>query len=403
MLQAQIVCSIDLARCEAVLETIASSDDDETMIARRLGAGLGAYGAVPRKALERLSKEAAAISAPAFDDAFGVAAMSREGGDIAVFVRSPRSGRGEPGPNVDLVRDARPMKRLPFFTRVHMALVRNDPAMGQYYGQLLALFPTELATYELARSSDKLEQIVRKGMENAAGVRWRVVAASLLANSDELCPLISGFPWTDRGPIATSTRARCEMVADAGRGRKIADDRLNVPPFGVVDVRTAIEGEVLQKDDVALVALAKRLAKIAPSSKLASDALVAAGDLLPKKTAEPILAEALARSSFDPVLARRILRRWVESKDVDQAKATIKPALGEAPLDAYLCGVQGEILLNAGKSNDALQFLTKSCTSARARHEKDILDDTLAMIPIAAVKSKDKAAKDAAWKCAKGD
>jgi hypothetical protein len=403
MLQTEIVCSFDLSRCEAMLETIASSDDDEPMVARRLGAGLGGYGAIPRKALERLAKEAGVLSAPAFDDAYAVAAMSREGGDVAVFVRSPRTGRGEPGPNVDLVRDARPMKRLPFVTRIRMALVRNDPAAGQFYAQMLALFPTELSTYALAQSSDKLEQIVRKGMENAAGVRWRVVAASLLARTDELCPLVSGFPWTDRGPIATSTRARCEMVADAARGRKIADDRLNVPPFGVVDVRTAIEGEVIQKDDAALVALSKRLAKVAPSSLLASDALYAAGDLLPKKAAQPVLAEALARSAFDPVLARRILRRWVEAKDVDQAKATIKPSLVEAPLDAYLCGVQGEILLNAGKSNDALQFLTKSCNSARARHEKDVLDDTLAMIPIAAVKVKDKAAKDAAWKCAKGD
>jgi hypothetical protein len=230
-----------------------------------------------------------------------------------------------------------------------------------------------------------------------------VVAASLLARSDELCPLVSGFPWTDRGPIATSTRARCEMVADAARGRKIADDRLNVPPFGVIDVQAAIEGEVLQKDDAALVALAKRLAKTAPTSLVVSDALFAAGDLLAMKPAEPILADALAKSAFDPALARRVLRRYVEAKDVDLSKATIKPSLVEAPLDAYLCGVQGEILLNAGKSNEALQFLTKSCTSARARHEKDILDDTLAMIPIAAVKSKDKAAKDAAWKCAKGD
>src|SRR5262249_7595986 len=145
-----------------------------------------------RKALERLSKEAGVIGAPAFDDAYAVAAMSREGGDVALFLRSPRTGRGEPGQNVDLVRDARPMKRLPFVTRVRMALVRNDPSAGQFYSQMLALFPTELATYELARESDKLEQIVRKGMENAAGVRWRVVAASLLARSDELCPLVSG-------------------------------------------------------------------------------------------------------------------------------------------------------------------------------------------------------------------
>jgi len=403
MLQAEIVCASDLARCQAMLDTVASTDDDDTVVARRLGAGLGGYGAVTRKTLERLSKEAGAISAPAFDDAYSVAAMSREGGEVTVFVRSPRTGRGEPGPNVDLVRDARPMKRLPFATRVRMALVHNDPAAGAWYAHMLALFPTELATYDLARTNDKLEQIVRKTMENAAGVRWRVVAASLLAHSDELCPLVAGFPWTDRGPIATSTRARCEMVADAARGRKIADDRLNAPPFGVIDVETAIEGEVLQKDDAALVALAKRIAKSAPTSLVVSDAYFAAGELLAKKQAAPVLAQALAASAYDPTIARRVLHRYVEAHDVDAAKATIKPSLLEAPLDAYLCGVQGEILLNAGKSNDALQFLTKSCTSARARHEKDILDDTLAMIPIAAVKSKDKAAKEAAWKCAKGD
>ena len=402
-LQAEIVCALDVARCAQITETIRSTDDDETAVARRLGAGIGTDSAVPRLTLERLAKDAASIAAPAFDDAYALAAMLREGGDPALFVRSPRSGRPEPGGSTDPVRDARPLARLPFVTRIEQALARNDAAAPQLFAQYLALFPTELATYRLAMRSDKLEQVVRKEMENQPSLRWRVVAASLLARNDEMCPLVSGFPWTDRGPVATSTRVRCEMANDPARGRKIADDRLHAPPFGLLDVRAAIDGEANQRDSASLVALARRVKLVAPQSMLVAEALWEAGESAPKKQAQTLLAESVAQSAYDPAYARRLLRRYVGAKDVDRAKLTIATALTEAPLDAYLCGVEGEILLGQGKSNDALAWLTKACTSARARHERDVLDDTLAMLPSAIAKAKDKGARDAAQRCVKGE
>ena len=402
-LQAEIVCSVDLVRCASIMETIRSTDDDDTVVARRLGAGVAAPAEINRQTLERLSKDAATLGAPAFDDAYATLALVREGGDPAVFVRSPRSGRGEPGGSTDLVRDARPMKRLPFMTRVVQAIARNDPQATGFYGQMLSLFPTELATYHLARRSLATTSVVRKEMENALSLRWRVVAASELARLDETCSLVPGLPWTDRGPVATSVRARCEIASDAARGRKIADDRLNTLPFGALDVATAIEGESAQKDHVALEALAHRIAKIAPTSILVAEALWAAGEAAPKKQAGKLLADAVAQSSYDPSFSRRLLRRYVEAHDVDRAKMTIAQALVEAPLDAYLCGVEGEILLDQGNATGALPWLTKSCTSARARKEQEILNDTLATLPTALGKSKDKAAKEAASHCMKGD
>ena len=405
LLQAEIVCSVDLQRCAAIQETIRSTDDDETVIARRLGAGLGAGAAVNRQTLDRLAKDASAFGAAAFDDAYVVAAMAREGGDPAIFVRSPRSGRAEPG-NSDLVRDARPTQRLPFVTRIHQAFVRNDPSALAFYGQMLQLFPVELATYRLARRfGDKTMGLVRKEMENANQVVWRVVAASTIAHSDEFCALTTGLPWTDRGPIATSMRARCEIATDGARGRKIADDRLNAPPYGWLAVETAIEGQSNVNDSIALEGLAQRVQKVAPMSMLVPAALWAAAEHTPKneKRVHTLLSETLQTSAYDPMYARRILHRYVAARDVDRAKIAIAQALFEAPLDAYLCGVEGVILLEQKQATPALAWLTKSCVSARARHEKDILDDTIPAILLAAPKSKDKPAKDAALKCVKGE
>ncbi|MEO7092462.1 MAG: hypothetical protein ABI175_04370, partial [Polyangiales bacterium] len=345
LLQAEIVCSVDLQRCAAIQETIRSTDDDETVIARRLGAGLGAGAAVSRQTYDRLAKDASAVGASAFDDAYVVTAMAREGGDPAIFVRSPRSGRGEPG-NGDLVRDARPMQRLPFVTRIHQAIVRNDAGALPLYGQMLALFPVELATYRLARRfGDKAMGMVRKEMENANQTLWRVVVASTIARSDEFCPLTTGLPWTDRGPIATAMRARCEIATDAARGRKIADDRLNAPPYGWLAVETAIEGQSNVNDGIALEGLAHKVSKVAPVSMLVPAALWAAAEHTGKndKRVHTLLSEALQTSAFDPYFARRVLRRYVAARDVDHAKIAIAQALFEAPLDAYLCGVEGVI------------------------------------------------------------
>ena len=405
LLQAEIVCSVDLQRCAAIQDTIRSTDDDETVVARRLGAGLGAGAAVNRQTLDRLAKDASAFGATSFDDAYVVAAMAREGGDPAIFVRSPRSGRAEPG-NSDLARDARPMQRLPFVTRVHQAFVRNDQAALPLYGQMLSLFPVELATYRLARRfGEKAMGLVRKEMENANQTLWRVVVASTIARSDEVCTLTTGLPWTDRGPIATSMRARCEIVTDATRGRKIAEDRLNAPPFGWLAVETAIEGVANVNDAIALEGLAHRVAKIAPMSMLVPAALWSAAEHTAKneKRVYTLLSEALQTSAYDPAFARRVLRRYVAARDVDRAKLAIAQALFEAPLDAYLCGVQGVILLEEKQPTPALAWLTKSCVSARARREKEILDDTIPAILLAAPKSKDKPAKEAALKCVKAE
>ena len=87
----------------------------------------------PRAKLSRLSKEADAIHAAAYSDALAVTAAVREGGDPGVVgVRSPRSGRREPGPGVDLVTEARPMsktKRWRLFRTLQHAVDSGDVAV----------------------------------------------------------------------------------------------------------------------------------------------------------------------------------------------------------------------------------------------------------------------------------
>ncbi len=405
LLQAELVCSLDLPKCAAIQDTIKSTDEDETVLARRLGAGLGAGTILDRATLERLAKDAASFGAPAFDDAYVVASLTREGGDPTVFVRSPRTGRPEVGSGSDLERDARPMQRLPFITRVLQAAARNDGNAAIAYAQLLELFPAELATYRLARRlGEKGMLVVRKSLENQPQVTWRTIAASLMARTDEVCPLAWSLPWTDRGPLATMARARCEIITDAWRGRKIADDRLNVLPFGVADVEIAIEGEVGMHDSTALEALARKLQKIAPASTLVPAALWAAAENAKKgKRQTSLFAEAVTTSAYEPYYSRKLLRRYVDAKDIDHARMAIAQALVESPLDAYLCGVEGAILMSKNDADGALAWLTKSCVSARARKERDTLDDTLSAIQISLPKAKNKVTKEAASKCLKGD
>lgn len=406
-LQTEMLCAIDLARCNAALETVKSTDDDDSAIARRLGAAFVGPVAASRTRLLALTKDAETLSAVAFNDAFGVAAALREGADPAtVLVRSPRSGRPEPGAGVDLVRLARPIARVPFATRVTQLAAVGDPAAGAMHGRMSALFPSELSTWRLARRWDKTATAARKELERAPYTRWRAVVATTLARTDEFCELSMAFPWTDRGPIANAARARCELSLDPTRGRKIADARLAVLPYGQLDVEVAIEGQVATKDAPALAALARGVAKLAPASSLPGAALWAAGEVSPKKGAHAYWTEALALSAWDPALSRRLLQKYVDARDIPRARLVLAQALVEAPLDAFLCGVLGEILLHDGKAGEALPWLTKSCVSARARKEQDVLANTLSSLSTAVSKAKspsDKTAREAALKCAKGD
>lgn len=407
VLQTDTLCAIDLARCNAALETVKSTDDDDTAIARRLGAAWTGLVAVSRTRLAALTKDADVLGSVAFNDAFSLATATREGADPGiVLVRSPRSGRPEPGAGVDLVRLARPIPRLPFATRVAQLASLNDPAAPAAHARMSALFPSELSTWRLARRWEKTAQAARKELERAPYTRWRAVMATTLARPDESCELSLAFPWTDRGPIANAIRARCEISLDPPRGRKIADARLSVLPYGQLDVETAIEGEAAAKDATALEALARNLAKIAPGSSLVAAALWAAGDVAGKQKSHALWNEALSQSSFDPSYARRLLQKYVDAHDVPRARMVLAQALVESPTDSFLCGVLGEILLHEGKPSDALPWLTRSCVSARARKEQEILGNTLSSLASAVAKAKspsDKAAREAALKCAKGD
>jgi hypothetical protein len=406
LLQTEIVCALDLARCAPILETVRSTDDDETAIARRLGAGLAGPISPSRARSFVLSKDADAINSAAFSDAYSLATTLREGSDPAtILVRSPRSGRPEPSPGVDLVKQARPICRLPFATRMIQLAALGDAAAVTMHARMIALFPTELGTWRLAKRSDKTAIAARKELEKSAPVKWRATVASLLARPDEACDLSMSFPWTDRGPLATSVRARCELSLDPARGRKIADARLAVLPYGQLDVETAIEGEAAVKDPVALEELARKIAKVAPTSSLVASALWAAAETGAKKP-HILFGEAMVQVSYDPHFTRKLLRKYVDQHDVPRAKLTLAQALVEAPFDAFLCGVQGEIMLNEGKPAQALPWLTKACVSARARKETEVLSPVLASLSSAINKTKgakDKVARDAALKCAKGD
>ena len=406
ILQTEILCAADLARCNAALETVKSTDDDDVAVARRLGAVFGGPAIVSRARLTALTKDADALGSAAFSDAFAVITAMREGSDPAtVLVRSPRSGRAEPAPGVDLVKQARPTPRLPFATRVMQLATLNDPAASAAHSRMAALFPTELATWRLAKRWERTALSARKELERASFVRWRAMVATTLARLDEICDLTSAFPWGDRGPIANSTRARCEISLDAARGRKIADARLAVTPFGQFDVEIAIEGEGAMKDATSLEALARTLGKAAPSTTLVAAALWAAAEAGSKKS-HALYAEAATLTNWDPVLSRRLLQKYVDAHDIPRAKTTVYQAILEAPQDAFLAGVLGEILLQDGKASEALPWLTKSCVSARARKEQDVLGKTLSSMAVAIAKAKgpsDKPARDAAVKCAKGD
>lgn len=405
-LQTEILCALDLAKCNAALETVKSTDDDETATARRLGAAIGGPAIVTRTRLAALAKDADTLGSPSFSDALAVLAATREGSDPAtVMVRSPRSGRPEPGPGVDLVKQARAIPRLPFATRVMQLATLNDPAASTAHTRMAHLFPTELATWRLAKRWERTAHSARKELERAAFVRWRGMVATAIARLEETCELTAVFPWTDRGPIGNSTRARCELSLDAARGRKIADARLAVTPYGVLDVEVAIEGELAQKDATALEALARNLSKIAPSSTLVASALWAAAEAGSKKS-HALYGEAVNLTGWDPIFARKLLQKYVDAHDVPRAKTILYQAIVESPQDAFLTGVLGEILLHDGKASEALPWLTKSCVSARARKEQDVLGKTLSSLAVAIAKAKgpnDKGARDAALKCAKGE
>jgi hypothetical protein len=405
-LQTEIVCALDLTKCSALLETVHSTDDDETAIARRVGAVVAGAAVVTRARLAVLTRDAEALQSAAYGDALAVATLLREGADPAmILVRSPRSGRPEPAPGVDLVKQARPIPRLPFATRVVQLASLNDPAATIAHSRMAALFPTEFATWRLAKRWERTAHSARKELERAPFTRWRAMVATTLARPDELCELSQGFPWTDRGPVANSTRARCEISLDPARGRKIAEARLAVQPFGHLDVETAIDGHAAMKDTTALEALGRSMSKTAAATMLPALALWAAADAGAKKS-HALFAEAVALSGWDPLFSRRLLQRYVDTHDVTRAKTIIPEALFEAPNDAFLCGVFGEILLHEGKAPEALPWLTKSCVSARARKEQDILGNTLASLASAVARAKalkDKPARDAAVKCAKGE
>lgn len=407
VLQTDTLCAIDIARCNAALELVKSTDDDDTAIARRLGAALAGPVSVPRARLIALTKDADVLASPAFNDALALATVLREGSDPAtVLVRSPRSGRPEPGPGVDLVRLARPIPRLPFATRVTQLAALGDPAAPAAHARMSALFPSELATWRLARRWEKTAASARKELERAPYTRWRAVMATTLARPDESCELSMAFPWTDRGPIATAVRARCEISLDPVRGRKIADARLSVLPFGQLDIEVAIEADSIAKDAAALELLGRNVAKIAPASTLVASALWAAGEAASKQKAHALWSEALSLTAWDPLLARRLLQKYVDAHDVPHARMVLAQALVESPWDSFLCGVLGEILLHEGKASDALPWLTKSCVSARARREQDILGNTLSSLASAVAKAKspaDKPAREAALKCARGE
>ncbi|MGZ3449590.1 MAG: hypothetical protein ACXVEF_08315 [Polyangiales bacterium] len=406
LLQTEIVCALDLAKCAAILETVRSTDDDEPAIARRLGAAIAGPISASRSRLFVLSKDAEAINSAAFSDAYALATVLREGSDPAtILVRSPRSGRPEPAPGVDLVKQARPIARVPFATRVIQLAALGDPAAVTMHARMIALFPTELGTWRLAKRSDKTATAARKELEKSAPVKWRASVAALLARADEACDLSTSFPWTDRGPLATSVRARCELSLEPARGRKIADARLAVLPFGQLDGETAIEGEAAVKDSAALEELAHKIAKVAPTSSLVATALWASADSGAKKP-HLLYGEAIAQVSYDPHFTRKLLQKYVDQHDIPRAKLILAQALVESPFDAFLCGVQGEILLNESKADAALPWLTKACVSARARKESDVLPPVLASLGSAIGKtkgSKDKAVRDAAQKCAKGE
>ena len=200
-------------------------------------------------------------------------------------------------------------------------------------------------------------------------------------------------------------RARCELSLDPARGRKIAAARLAVLPFGQLDVETAIEGETAVRDSAALEELARKVEKIAPTTSLVATALWASAESGAKKP-HMLFSEAMVQVAYDPHFTRKLLQRYVLQHDVPRAKLTLAQALVEAPFDAFLCGVQGEILLNDGKAEGALPWLTKACVSARARKEGEVLSPVLASLGSAINKTKnvkDKPTRDAAMKCAKGE
>ena len=400
MLEAEVACMLDVDRCGVIEVAVADEREEES---RRIGAALGSDAIATRATLDSVSKDAEAIHAAAYSDALSVAVMIREGGDPGIVgVRSPRSGRREPGPGVDLVREARPMAKLPFATRVAQGIAINDGAATGYFARLLALFPTDFLTYRVAAQSERVLPAARTYLEEQSGGAWRVYAASWLVNPEQVCDLANSLSYKDQGAIATSIRRRCDVALEKQRGRALADARLTVTPYGLLDVRAALEGEAAVRDANALEALARRVSKAMPSSKVVVEALLAAADA-GHKGAAALQKEALALSGWDPVLTRRALRRYVERSDWKGARALLPAALQESPSDAYLNGVQGALLAQDGKADAALPFLTRACNSAKARRESELLTTTYSEMWSALPKAKIKPVRDAALRCLKGD
>jgi hypothetical protein len=270
---------------------------------------------------------------------------------------------------------------------------------------MLALFPTDLATFRVARLSERTLAAARAELEDwtSPGTgRWRASAAAELASREEVCDLTNALGAKDLGPRATYVRRRCDLLLERSKGQALVKKRLETQPFGDLEVRAAIEGGALGKDARELEAIARKIAKLAPTSTLVVDALWAAAEVS-KLRPEVLYKEALVLSGWDPVLARRILHVYLDRNDLRAARPIISEALNEAPEDSYLCGVQGELLMDEGKYDPALVFLTKSCVSGRRRREGEVLTNTFPDMWSTLPKAKDKATKDAAVKCLKGE
>ncbi|MBK7399178.1 MAG: hypothetical protein IPJ34_23535 [Myxococcales bacterium] len=108
-LHTRVVCALDLVRCQQAIETIKSNDDDETAIARRLGAATATPFSPSRERLASFAHDAETIGAAAWADHFALAATVREGGDpprSSCGARAP-GGRNPAPPSTSSARRAR--------------------------------------------------------------------------------------------------------------------------------------------------------------------------------------------------------------------------------------------------------------------------------------------------------
>jgi hypothetical protein len=364
-LQAEIACGSKLDDCEKSLETTDSQDTNPILIARRIGVSQIDGVSLSRANFEQLARDAESVKATSEADRLSLWVKLRSGGDpLDVLIRSPRSGRPEPSNTSDVAFAAVPMSRLPFRARVEqMIAAGNVEGAAAAYRRMLQMFATEVGTWHFASTNPALRDVAKKVLADLGIGRWKAISASTFVSPAEACELIGGLASSDAGPLSAHLRLLCKFALvsdDSAMIAAIADHN------SLVDFEFAIDWLHNEKRAVKLQSLLDTFGKRIAKSSAAINGRFYLGELKKQSSAQ---LSTLQASSYPPALVHTLLASWVAKREIKAVRVLLPLALAESPEDAYYLGLLGELQMQDGHLEDAMDTLSRSCKSARRRHD----------------------------------